>query len=579
MAAKNPVIYQIAIRDFHRARREAAIQQILARVTGKSADLLCFDDVRQQLRTTGEEVVRGLQEIPLDKIVGSVGRYKDFTRTFMPKRDSDEERWAQVKAATLDMTGYPPIEVYQVGDAYFVKDGNHRVSVARQLGSETISAYVTEVKTQLPLGADDDPNEVLCKARYAGFLETTGLDRLRPETDLLMTFAGHYSVLIDQIETEYHLISGNGSRPYQDALWEEAVAAWYDNVYMPVVHIIREMGLLREFPERTETDIYVLLSERRTELEEALGWHVDTETAVAQLASDQIRRPPLVKRLIDVVAPELDEGPPIGQWREQQLALHRENHLFADILVLLEGIEDDWKVLDTIIKMALWDNDRIFGLHVVKDKADVNSPAVGHIRAEFERRCQAAGLVGEFAVEAGIGFERIVERSAWADLVVINLTHPPESQPLARLRPGWGQLIQRCPRPILTLPNAAPYQLDRTLLAFDGSPKANEALFVATYFAARWGAGLTVLTVETNNTNVEALNRAQEYIEQNGVSGTKFIMKSGPIGDAILETVLSEDIHLLIMGGFGLRSVRRLVLGSTVEQMLQEMRQPILICR
>ena len=195
MATKSPFSYQIAIRDFRRARREAAIQQILARVTGKSADLLCFDDVRQQLRTTGEEVERGLQEIPLDKIVGSVGRYKDFTRSFMPKRDSDEERWAQVKAATLDMTGYPPIEVYQMGDAYFVKDGNHRVSVARQLGTETISAYVTEVKTQLPLGADDDPNEVLCKARYAKFLELTGLSELRPEADLLMTFAGYYPVL------------------------------------------------------------------------------------------------------------------------------------------------------------------------------------------------------------------------------------------------------------------------------------------------------------------------------------------------------------------------------------------------
>jgi nucleotide-binding universal stress UspA family protein len=579
MATKSPFSYQIAIRDFHRARREAAIQQILARVTGKSADLLCFDDVRQQLRTTGEEVERGLQEIPLDKIVGSVGRYKDFTRTFMPKRDSDEERWAQVKAATLDMTGYPPIELYQVDDAYFVKDGNHRVSVARQLGSETISAYVTEVKTQLPLGADDDPDEVLCKARYAKFLELTGLSELRPEADLLMTFAGHYSILLDQIDTEYHLLSGNGSRPYQDDLWPEAVAAWYDNVYMPVVQIIREMGLLREFPERMETDIYVLLSERRAELEEALGWHVDTETAVAQLATDQIRRPPLVKRLIDVVAPELDEGPPIGQWREQQLALHRENHLFADILVLLEGIEDDWKVLDTVIKWALWDKDRIFGLHVVKDRIHVNTSTVEHIRDEFERRCQAAGLVGEFAVEVGVGFERIVERAAWTDLVVINLTHPPESQPLARLRPGWGQLIQRCPRPILTLPNAAPFKLDRMLLAYDGSAKAGEALFVATYFAARWGAELTVLTVKTDHTGVEALNRAREYIEQNDVLGAKYILESEPIGDAILKTMLSEDIHLLIMGGFGLRSVRRLMLGSTVEQMLQEMRQPILICR
>ena len=201
--------YQLALRDFHRARKQAVMQQILSRLRGNATDLLCFNDVRKKLRSTGITIKHGLQEIPLKKIVGSVARYDDFTREFLPKRDTDEERWAGVKAAVNDMVGIPPIEVYQVGDAYFVQDGNHRVSIARRLGTKTISAYITEVKTRVPLTADDDPNEIICKSYYADFLEKTNLDKLHPESDLLMSFCGEYQELLDQIETEHTLLKKN----------------------------------------------------------------------------------------------------------------------------------------------------------------------------------------------------------------------------------------------------------------------------------------------------------------------------------------------------------------------------------
>ena len=163
--------------------------------------------MRRHLRG-GPAVERGLQEIPLDKIVGSVGRYQDFTRSFLPKKDSDEVRWATVRAAINDMKGMPPIEVYQIGEVYFVKDGNHRVSVARQLGTTTISAYVTEIETRVPLTADDNPDEVICKAGYADFLEKTNLDHHFPKADLLMTISGHYQVMLDQITVECRLLGG-----------------------------------------------------------------------------------------------------------------------------------------------------------------------------------------------------------------------------------------------------------------------------------------------------------------------------------------------------------------------------------
>ena len=569
--------YQIAVRDFQRARKEAALQQVLARLQGKSNSLLCYDDVRRHLRATGKPIERGLQEIPLDKIVGSVGRYQDFTRSFLPKKDSDEERWARVMAAITDMTGMPPIEVYQVGEAYFVRDGNHRVSVARQLGSETISAYVTKVETRVPLTAADDPDEIICKARYAEFLEKTNLDRLRPEANLLMTFCGQYPVLLGQINAECCLL-GDGNLECEREDWETAVAKWYDEVYMPIVKIIRELGVMRRFPERTETDIYVLLSERREELEEALAWRLDPQTVVPELLQEQEPRP-LLARVMDAVAPGLEEGPSTGQWRQQQLALHREGHLFENILVLLEGIEGDWRILNRVIRWAQIDNDHILGLHVVPHKSDMNSQAVQQLRAEFERRCREAGVNGEFAIEVGGITAAIIKRAAWVDLVVINLTNPPADQPLARLRPGWGRLIQRCPRPILVIPDAVETKLDRALLAYDGSAKADEALFVATYFAVRWHNALTVLTVKTSRAGATALDQARAYLEGHGVTGVNYVLAEGPIAEAILATAESYDSNLLIMGGFGWRPVMRVMLGSTVEHMLREFKRPILICR
>ena len=246
MSEIDPLNYEVALQDFKRARKQAAVQHLLAQLTGKSDELLAYDYVSQQLRSTGT-IDRGLQEIPLNAIVGSVGRYDDFTRDFLPKKDSIQERWAHVKAAILSMTGMAPISVYQVGEVFFVRDGNHRVSVARQLGTPTISAHVTEVKTKVPLSIDDDLDEVQCKARYAEFLEKTKLDELRPNAYLLLTFRDSYYSLSSQIDAYQKSAEDSAG----DLSYQEAVAQWYDNVYLPVVDIIREQGILQYFPERT----------------------------------------------------------------------------------------------------------------------------------------------------------------------------------------------------------------------------------------------------------------------------------------------------------------------------------------
>src|SRR5688500_7457685 len=133
--------FQLAIQDFQAARQKAAIQEVLARITGKSNQLLSYEEVADKLKLRAR-TDRGVQHIPLDAIVGSVGRDTDFTRAFLPLRAVDHQRWANAKAAMEDGAGLPPIEVYKVGEVYFVMDRNHRGSIARQEESSSIEANV-----------------------------------------------------------------------------------------------------------------------------------------------------------------------------------------------------------------------------------------------------------------------------------------------------------------------------------------------------------------------------------------------------------------------------------------------------
>src|SRR5262245_34512965 len=116
--SRDPYHFYRAVQDFQSARQRASIQEVLARVTGRSNQLLSYDEVAEKLKLRAR-TERGIHNIPLDAIVGSVGRYSDFTRAFLPRRDEDKERWASVKAAMETGTGLPPIEVYQVGEVYF----------------------------------------------------------------------------------------------------------------------------------------------------------------------------------------------------------------------------------------------------------------------------------------------------------------------------------------------------------------------------------------------------------------------------------------------------------------------------
>lgn len=255
-----------AERDYVRARNQAFWSNIWSMLKGESTELLDFQEVRYKLRLSDERYL-GRQEIPLDNIVGSVGRYKDFTRKFLPKRSVSRDRWKSVDVMTLTK-GYPPIEVYKVGDAYFVLDGNHRVSVARANDMATIEAYVTEFVTDVPFDKNTTPEELFLKEGYAYFLRQTGIKRLRPESEVYLTEAINYAEIIEHIQVHHYFLGLECQCPVP---MDDAVASWYDNVYTPMVSAIRESHILDNFPNRSETDLYVWLIRHQGEMQEAYG--------------------------------------------------------------------------------------------------------------------------------------------------------------------------------------------------------------------------------------------------------------------------------------------------------------------
>ncbi len=256
-----------AARHFQQARMQAFWQEVWALLRGKSIDLLGFEEVKHRLRLRDERYL-GLKEIELDKIVGSVGRYKDFTRSFLPRTNAVRSRWQRLDAMARGPEGFPPIEVYKIGDVYFVIDGNHRVSVARALGAKTIEAYVTELPTPVPLEPDTKPDDLLIKEGYADFLRETHLDQIRPGSQVILTEPARYRLLIEHISVHRYFM---GLEQKRDISWEEAVASWYDNVYMPMVELIRKYDVLSHFPGRTEADLYAWLIKHQEALRLQLG--------------------------------------------------------------------------------------------------------------------------------------------------------------------------------------------------------------------------------------------------------------------------------------------------------------------
>ena len=254
--------------DFSRARRARLLADIGRRLRREPDDvalILPFEEVVEALGRTGERE-RGLEIIKLDAIVGTVDRTQDFDRSFRPLTTRSRMRWERIAAASRRGESLPPISVYEISGLYFVRDGHHRVSVARSLGRVDIDAYVTEVLTRVRPGGDIKVSDLPLKGHERMFRERVPLDaaqraRVRPSDPW------EFGRLAEGIEAWGFRVTQE-RREYMDR--QEVAQLWYEDEFLPVVDMLREGGFIR--PSETEADAYTRVVTARYELLRTHEW-------------------------------------------------------------------------------------------------------------------------------------------------------------------------------------------------------------------------------------------------------------------------------------------------------------------
>jgi len=255
-------------------------------------------------------------------------------------------------------------------------------------------------------------------------------------------------------------------------------------------------------------------------------------------------------------------------------------------LVTVPGTEAGWQALEQTFNIARREGAHIYGLHVVANEAEARSDAVYEVRKEFRRRCENAGLPGQLAVEIGEVVPLLADRARWFDVVIATLSHPPQTSlelgegPASSfgLNKGFQTLIRQIPRPVLAVPKAIT-PITKALLAYDGSARADIALFAATYLAIRWRLPLSVVCVKERATvGDQTVNRARTYLERHGVAAN-YRLEVGTVVDVILATLIEEESDVLLIGGYSYSPVLEPLLGGVLDEVLRRSPTPMLICQ
>lgn len=275
---------EIANERFNKARANEMWARILSILNPNPEDheLLSLHDVRKALRPTSEDY-RGYKTVSIDKIIGSEGRYRDFSRRYLPKREESRTRWTSIDRAHQRDIILPAVNLYEIAGYYFVRDGNHRVSVARSLGMEEIDADIVKLGTEIPL--EENVTKSALKKQIIGyerkeFFKETDFNTLFPDLKLVFTETGRYNELIKHFESHHHhLKKKRPSISLKEAMW-----SWRKNIYEPITGIIKRERVLARFPNRTVDDLYMWIIKHGDELRERHGQEPPISDVVQDLS-------------------------------------------------------------------------------------------------------------------------------------------------------------------------------------------------------------------------------------------------------------------------------------------------------
>jgi len=275
--------------DFQSSLFKAFRNRVWATLSGQPTTLLSYDEIKEKLHIGGP-IYRGVQTVRVDQIAGSLNRYHEFDRVFLPASEKLADRWQSVNRAFYQDISLPPVVLYKVGQVYFVVDGHHRVSVARRQGQIDIDAEVRECATRVNITADIKPEDLEILEDKVNFLERTSLDSLIPEADIISTIPDGFHRMLEHIAVHHYFM---GIDMQRDISEEEAIKHWYEHVYLPVINVIREMDMIKAFPNKTETDLYlwVLDHQHYLESEEGLPLQKPEDAARGFFVNDSKKTP------------------------------------------------------------------------------------------------------------------------------------------------------------------------------------------------------------------------------------------------------------------------------------------------
>lgn len=284
--------------DFAKAKNKAFFNEIQHLLSPEEASLISLNDVKKLIRPKNETYI-GVKTIPIDKIVGSEGRYQDFDNRFFPKNSHLKNRWERVDEAAIQSIDLPAIKVYEIAGLYFVRDGNHRVSVAKARGVEFIDAEVVSLQSEIVLYKPDNINDMvkqILNYEKRVFYTETAFGDITDYWCLDFSRPGRYDVIYNHILTHKYYLNINKK---EEISLEDAILSWFKTVYFPLVNIIQEKHIMHYFPKRTLSDLYVWVVRYWDDLKQKFGEEIPMDEAVSKFRKKY--RIPIHKRIINRV--------------------------------------------------------------------------------------------------------------------------------------------------------------------------------------------------------------------------------------------------------------------------------------
>ncbi len=270
-----------AVDDFGKARFRERILSILNLLSPEKQQLLSLYDIKTLIKPKNESY-KGMKVVAVKDIVGSEGRYRDFNKAFLPRKEHLRNRWISIDKAHITDVILPPIKLYKIGDVYFVRDGNHRVSVAKMQKVYAIDAEVVELNAEISFTKGMSRDELETKVieyERKQLLTDTDLGDYIDMTTIHFTAPGRYHELLNHILGHKYFINQDSK---EEISIEEAAKSWYQNLYNPIITTVREDNLVARFNNRTEADLYIWIVKHWDDLKGKYGQDFPLEQATKE---------------------------------------------------------------------------------------------------------------------------------------------------------------------------------------------------------------------------------------------------------------------------------------------------------